>query len=437
METRVEPRLLKGFRDFLPEEAARRSAMLATIVRAFESCGFSPLSTPAIEYADILLGKYGDEGDKLLYRFQDNGGRDVALRYDLTVPLARVMAQYRDLPKPFRRYQVGTVWRAEKPAHGRFREFTQCDADIVGTSSPLADADCIAAVAMALKGLGVERFKVRVGHRAVLNGVLAAAGVTDPAAQVETLRAIDKIDKIGEAAVLDLLSELPGVGREAGGRVLAALKGDAAPAGDGAGDGAAEAAAGRAHLDAVMAAVRAMGCGDVAAVDLTIARGLDYYTGTVFETTLLDLPGIGSVASGGRYDGLLTMFGVPAIPAVGISIGVDRLLAALGELNQLPAAHAGPAAVVCILGQAGMEKGLALLAAIRAAGVAAEAAPDPDARLKKQMEHAVRRGARFAVLVGEAEVASGTAAVKDLAGGTQESIELGRVPGFLAGRARG
>ncbi|HOA14651.1 MAG TPA: ATP phosphoribosyltransferase regulatory subunit, partial [Myxococcota bacterium] len=151
----IEPRLLKGFRDFLPDEQAARQTMLSGITGAFELCGFAPLSTPAIEYADILLGKYGDEGEKLLYKFEDNGGRQVALRYDLTVPLARVVAQYRDIPKPFRRYQLGTVWRAEKPAHGRFREFMQCDADIIGTASSLADADCIAAGIMGLKSVGL------------------------------------------------------------------------------------------------------------------------------------------------------------------------------------------------------------------------------------------------------------------------------------------
>jgi len=285
---RVEARTLKGFRDFLPADQAGRAAMLATIVRAFESCGFAPLSTPAIEYADILLGKYGEEGDKLLYRFRDNGDRDVALRYDLTVSLARVMAQYRDLPRPFRRYQVGTVWRAEKPAHGRFREFTQCDADIVGAASPLADADCIAAVAMALKDLGLVTaagggpgFVIRVGHRGVLNAVLGSAGIADPAAQVETLRAIDKLDKVGEAAVLDLLAALPGVGRDAGGQILETLARQDATLPD---------ANGGDHLKAVLAAVSAMGLGDHCRVDLRIARGLDYYTGTVFETTLSDLP---------------------------------------------------------------------------------------------------------------------------------------------------
>lgn len=422
MDTPIEPRLLRGFRDFLPQEQARRSAMLDTIVRAFETCGFLPLSTPAIEYADILLGKYGEEADKLLYRFKDNGGRDVALRYDLTVPLARVVAQYRELQKPFKRYQVGPVWRAEKPAHGRFREFIQCDADIVGSASPIADADCIAAVILALRRLGVERFLVRIGHRAVLNSILAKAGVMEVSEQLEVLRTIDKLDKVGEDNVLEMLAGL--VGRDRGDRILASLKSPDLSLLEG--------EANIAHLKAVVDSVRAMGYGDVVTIDLSIARGLDYYTGTVFETMLLDLPAIGSVASGGRYDGLLEMFGVPEMPAVGISIGVDRLFAALFELDQAPKVLLGPLAVVCMMGEVAKDKGLALLASIREAGIPAEAMPEIEARLKRQLEYAARRGARFAVIIGDSEVVSGTATIKDLSTGVQRTFLQSEVPKYLA-----
>lgn len=425
MSARVEPRLLKGFRDFLPAEEAGRASMLARIARAFELCGFAPLSTPAIEYADVLLGKYGVEGEKLLYRFTDNGGRDVALRYDLTVPLARVAAQYRDLPKPFRRYQVGTVWRAEKPAHGRFREFMQCDADIVGTASPLADADCIAAGVMALHALDVTRFVVRVGNRAVLNGLLAAAGVVDPGVCVEVLRVLDKMDKVGPDAVRAMLEALEGVGSEASSRLLTLL--DRAQD-DPAGVGLPEAAqAGRAQLLGVLEAVRAMGLGDHVRVDLRIARGLDYYTGNVYETMLSDLPGVGSVMSGGRYDSLLEMYGVPAIPSVGISIGVDRLFAALAELGRAPTGGVGPALVVCPMGDAALAPALGLLASVRQAGVAAEAAPEPTARLKKQLEYATRRGARFVAILGDSEVGEGVATVKDFRTGEQVRVPWAQV----------
>lgn len=425
----VEPRLLKGFRDFLPGEQAGRQAMIDRITRAFETCGFAPLSTPAIEYADVLLGKYGDEGEKLLYRFQDNGGRDVALRYDLTVPLARVVAQYRDLPRPFRRYQVGTVWRAEKPAHGRFREFLQMDADIVGSASPLADADCLAAGILALQGLGLDRFRVRIGHRGVLEAMLDGANVPPGSVRVEVLRVLDKWEKVGRDAVLEMLTALPELGPEAAAAVLDAL-------GDGTDEGRVEALAGQApeavaHLRAVLGAVRAMGFGEFVALDLRIARGLDYYTGTVYETLLLDLPTMGSVMSGGRYDGLLQTYGVPSLPSVGISIGVDRLFAALVESGQAPKGASGPQVVVCLLGNEAWETGLALLTDLRRLGLRAETAPDPAARLKKQFEHAVRREARYAVILGDAEVRERRGAVKDLASGDQQDVPISGLPQWI------
>ncbi|HOC98369.1 MAG TPA: histidine--tRNA ligase, partial [Myxococcota bacterium] len=308
----IEPRLLKGFRDFLPDEQAARQTMLSGITGAFELCGFAPLSTPAIEYADILLGKYGDEGEKLLYKFEDNGGRQVALRYDLTVPLARVVAQYRDIPKPFRRYQLGTVWRAEKPAHGRFREFMQCDADIIGTASSLADADCIAAGIMGLKSVGLERFEVRIGHRGVLNDVLGQFGVTVPDAQADILRNLDKLDKIGPGAVAETIAAQGLMDADQAGRLIATISGAGVPT------VVTEAGlAGAEHLRGVLQALESMGFGPFIRVDMSIARGLDYYTGTVYETMLLDLPSVGSIMSGGRYDCLLETYGMPEVPAVG------------------------------------------------------------------------------------------------------------------------
>lgn len=421
MDRTIEPRVLKGFRDFLPKEEARRSAMLRTIAQAFETCGFAPLQTPAIEYLDILAGKYGDEGEKLLYQFRDHGERDVALRYDLTVPLARVVSLHRDLPRPFRRYQIGTVWRAEKPAHGRFREFVQCDADIVGSSSPLADADCIAAVVLAFKALEIQRFKVRLGHRGVLNALLESLQIVDPSTQVDTLRALDRLDKIGDEAVIAILSEHPGVGLERGTAIVQAIReGETgerlASLGFTVGGGAAYR-----HLRMVSDALENMGLGDHVTWDLSIARGLDYYTGTVFETTLLDLPSVGSVASGGRYDGLLRMFGMPEVPAVGISIGIDRLFSALQEMGRLPDAPVGPVAVVCPVGEEALPRSLHVLADLRAAGIASEVVPDPSWRLKKALQYAAHRGARFALIAGEAEVASGTVTVKDLGRGEQRA----------------
>lgn len=426
MAVKVQPRVLKGFRDFLPREQAPRAAMLDTIAQAFESCAFEPLSTPAVEYLDVLTGKYGDEGDKLLYHFKDHGDRDVALRYDLTVPLARVVAQHRDLPSPFKRYQIGTVWRAEKPAHGRFREFVQCDADIVGSGSPLADADCISAGILALSALGLDRFQVRVSQRAVLNGLLARHGIAEQPVQVGALRILDKLEKIGADKVVDLLAALDGVDQGTARGLLDALQGlqgDAAqvvPRLEAELDETGKEAAN--HLGQVMDALDAMGLSRFVALDLSIARGLDYYTGTVFETTLLDLPGVGSVMSGGRYDSLLETFGKSQVPAVGISIGVDRLFASLVELDQSPEAVSGPVAVLCPMGETAVRACLSLLGGLRRGGFPSEVVPEASWRMKKQLQFASRRRARFALILGESELESETVMLKDLQAGTQSSV---------------
>ena len=426
MKPVIEPRLLKGFRDFLPDEQSARQAMLDGITRAFELCGFAPLSTPAIEYADILLGKYGDEGEKLLYKFEDNGGREVALRYDLTVPLARVMAQYRDIPRPFRRYQVGTVWRAEKPAHGRFREFMQCDADIIGSASPLSDADCIAAGIMGLRSVGLERFEVRVGHRGVLNDVLGQFGVSHAAAQVEVLRNLDRLDKIGPDAVVEMMVEQGLLEADAARMLIEAISGGALPT-----VVTESGASSLEHMKSVLSALDALGFGRFVKIDLSIARGLDYYTGTVYETILADLPSVGSVMSGGRYDCLLETYGMPEVPAVGISIGVDRLFAALAELGCAPAGGAGPDAVVCALGEGALSSALALVSELRSSGLSCEAAPEPGAKLKKQLAHAVRRGVKYVILLGEDEVSQGVVTVKDLLTGDQTQVARSEVAATL------
>lgn len=421
MTRTVEPRVLKGFRDFLPEEEAQRSFLLRKIAESFELCGFVPLQTPALEYHDILTGKYGEEGEKLLYCFKDHGNRTVALRYDLTVPLARVVAQHRDLPRPFKRYQIGTVWRAEKPAHGRFREFVQCDADIVGSSSPIADAECIAAGMIALEALGVD-FEVRIGHRGVLNAVLEAHGISDIGVQLAALRAIDKAEKIGWEGVLRLLSDLVSV--EKAEAVIARIRQaseDLAQKERVAAEGVVR------HVKSVVEALEVYGFGNRIRVDFSIARGLDYYTGTVFETFLRDLPSVGSVMSGGRYDALTKLFGEEDWPAVGLSIGVDRLLSALRELGLLPNVLTGPLVIVCPVGADSVAFALAVVALLRKASIASEIVPDESWRLKKALQYASRRKARFAAIVGTEEVQAKTVALKDLLLGEQKSVGLGEI----------
>ena len=325
---------LKGFRDYMPELMAPRQAMIRLIEATFERHGFQPLQTPALEYLETLAGKYGEEGDKLLYRFQDHGERHVALRYDLTVPLARVVAEHRnEIQLPFRRYQVAPVWRADKPQRGRFREFFQCDADIVGVNSAIADAETLITGLSVLQTLGIDGAVLHLNHRDVLFGLIAAAGVTEKAQQIACIRAIDKLDKIPAAAVQTEIETGTGVDAETAERVVGQFLHGAMTIESVAAQLSAAGVdtAGLDRLREVLALVSAAGLGERIRFDPTIARGLDYYTGIIYETRLTDprVKGIGAVMSGGRYDGLIGLFTKEAIPAVGISLGLDRLLAAI------------------------------------------------------------------------------------------------------------
>jgi histidyl-tRNA synthetase len=432
---RIEPRVLRGFRDYLPREMLPRVRMLAAIERGFQRFGFAPLQTPAIEYLDVLMGKYGDEGSKLLYRFRDEGDREVALRYDLTVPLARVVAQYPDLPRPFRRYQIAPVWRAERPARGRFREFVQCDADIVGAPEPIADAEIIGVGCGLLDDLGVARYRIRVNHRKVLAGMEAACGIAPEAAQ-GVLRTVDKLPKIGPDETRRLLQEENGLAREQADRLFEFLAVSGTPAevlgrldalfpGPGPGREGAEA------LRKILGLLEAVGLGGRIAIDLSIARGLDYYTGTVYETFLEDLPGFGAVMSGGRYDGLIGTFSSEEIPAVGISLGIDRLTAGLVELKLLGEGRSSVADVlVTVFDEAHEAHAVRAAAAVRAAGIDCELYPST-AKLGKQFKHAERQGARWVVVVGPDEAARGEVRVKDMASGEQEAVPLAKLGDHL------
>jgi histidyl-tRNA synthetase len=422
MQTRIEPRLLKGFRDFLPEEEAHRRWMLQKIANAFEICGFEPIQTPTIEYLDILMGKYGEEGEKLLYHFKDHGQRDVALRYDLTVPLARFVAQHRDIARPFKRYQIGSVFRAEKPAHGRFREFVQCDADCVGSASFLADAECVSAGILALKALGLENFQVRIGHRGVLSAILEHFSITN---HVPVLRALDKLEKQGEEAVIFEIENL-GIDTNTAKRLIETVK---SPEGLTIAQQVSPVAVH--NLRQIIEALSNMGFRGHVTIDLTIARGLDYYTGAVFETNILDLPDMGSVMSGGRYDSLLGMFCGEDLPAVGISIGVDRLFAALVELGLFQGARQGVFVVVCPFEDVALPLSLRVLQMLRQVSIPSEVMVDFPSRPKKQLAYAGRRRARFAVLVGGREVQENSLTVKDLSTGEQRNMGIEEAIGFL------
>ena len=435
--SKVEPRILRGFRDYLPEEMVPRQRMLAAIESHFQSYGFPPLQTPALEYAEILLGKYGDEGQKLLYRFRDEGDRDVALRYDLTVPLARVVAQYPELPRPFRRYQIAPVWRAERPARGRFREFMQCDADIAGSADFTADAEILTLGAGLLQRLGVERFQMRLNHRLILRGITGAAGIA-PADEPKVLGTVDKLPKIGPDETRRLLREQNGLAAEQAERLLEALGWTGEPreilARVERAFTTGPAPEGAKILGQILTLLEAAGLKSQVALDLSIARGLDYYTGSIYETFLLDLPGFGSVMSGGRYDQLVGTFSKEEIPAVGISLGIDRLFSGLQELKLLPTTRGAVTEVlVTVFDAAGAAAAFGAAAALRTAGIACELYPAFH-KLGKQFKYAERRGARWVVVAGPDETARGEVTVKTLETGEQTAVPLAGLGAWLRER---
>jgi histidyl-tRNA synthetase len=428
---RIEPRLLKGFRDYLPEQMIPRQRMLDAVARVFERHGFPPLQTPAIEYAEILLGKYGADAERLLYRFEDNGGRDICLRYDLTVPLARVAAQYGNLPMPFRRYQIAPVWRAEKPGKGRFREFFQCDVDVVGSDSLLADAECVAVDHAVLTELGVERFVVRINNRKILTGWFEAMGLGsgDDKQGRGILRTVDKLPSMGEDKVRELLATDNGLGADAIDCIshFLSITGDNAAKLAAAREllgGTGSGRAGLEELSEVIDSAVALGVPtNRIEVDFSIARGLDYYTGSVFETFLQDLPDFGSVMSGGRYDALISTFLGREMPAVGISVGVDRLFSAMLELGLVREAATTTRVLLCPLSVPCVRPALEAAAGLRRAGIATEIFLQP-AKLRKQLKYANQRGIPVAVILGEEEVERGVATVKRMQSGEQAESPL-------------
>ena len=426
----VEPRLLKGFRDYLPAQMNARLRMIATIRRVYELYGFQPLDTPAQEYRVTLTG-YGEENTKQIFSFTNPEEEEVALRFDLTVPLARVVAQYPDLPLPFRRYQVAPVWRADKPDPGRFREFVQFDLDSVGAPGLAADAEIICGMVDTLSALGIGGFRVRFSSRKVLNSLLAFAGIPQDAAH-RVFRVLDKLDKIGIANVEAELTKgrvdasgdrIPGLGLAADqvARIRGFLdlpKGKRAEnhAALGALFGAVPSA--REALDDLAflcTTLETLGVAEEhALLDLSIARGLDYYTGTVFEAGLTDAPEFGSVFGGGRYDGLVERFLGRKIPAVGASIGVDRLLAAMQKLGLASTSPATARVLVTVMEPSRIADYQRLTQELRRAGVNTEMYLGEEKGLGKQLQYANRLQIPLAVIVGSDEFAKGEVTVKNL-----------------------
>ena len=433
----ITPRTLKGFRDYLPEMMIPRQRLIDTARRVYGSYGFSPIDTPALEYLEILAGKGGEETDKQLYRFQDQGGRWVGMRFDLTVPLARFAAQHiNQIGTPFKRYHIATVWRGEKPHRGRYREFMQCDFDTIGTRSIAADIETTLVIHDLFRQIGFSEFTIRVNNRMVLSGLLEQFDLADRATPV--LRALDKLAKIGpdkvagemketagctpqQARQIVQLAEISGTNDEVLGQVGSMV------AGNETGE------AGVAKLEQLVAGVSAAGvpAGRVV-LDVSIARGLDYYTGTIFESFLDAMPGIGSVCSGGRYDNLAELYTKQQLPGIGASLGLDRLLAAMEELGMAEKVGTPSPVFIPYFDKDRLHDYLKLAAALRGAGIGVEVFPEPK-KLGQQLKYADRRGFRVALVAGESEFASGVVQVKDLATGERHDVPLEPDAGSVAG----
>jgi histidyl-tRNA synthetase len=425
---RIPPRVLKGFRDDPPEMMIPRERLIDCVRRIYRSYGYAPIDTPALEYLEILTGKAGEESEKQLYKFEDQGGRWVGLRFDLTVPFARFAAQY--VPEagiPFKRYHIAKVWRGENTARGRFREFMQCDFDIIGTRSVAADVEIVLVIHDLLQAIGLSEFSLRLNNRRVLTGMLEGMGIQDQAVQV--LRALDKFSKIGRDAVTEEMLATGRLGGEQAAEILrlAELAGSNAEILKEAEPFVAKSPAGQeglARLKEVLDGACAAGVPESRLqIDLSIARGLDYYTGMVYETYLTALPGIGSVCSGGRYDNLAGLFTAQELPGVGASLGLDRLLAAMQELNLIEKVGTPAEVLIPYFDPDRLSDYLKLAAAIRAAGFSVEVYPEPK-KLGQQLKYADRRGHRVALIAGAKEFAAGSCQVKDLQKTIQRDVPL-------------
>ena len=425
---KMTPRTLSGFMELLPQPQQQMERMMDILRRTYSLYGFTPLDTPVIEASEVLLAKGGGETEKQIYRFQ-KGDADLALRFDLTVPLAKYVAlHYNDLSFPFRRYQIGKVYRGERAQRGRFREFYQADIDIIGDGKLdiTNEAEIPAIIYQTFTSLGLKRFQIRVNNRKILNGFYAMLGLTEQAGDI--MRTVDKLDKIGAEKVRTLLVDECGVSAESADEILKFI---AITGGNEQVLAALESYRGRNEvfdegLDQLNTVVKYLSAFGVPAenfaVDLTIARGLDYYTGTVYETTLLDHPEIGSVCSGGRYDNLAEYYTDKQLPGVGISIGLTRLFYVLGEQGMLnPDLPTAPADVLILPMTADLAPAVTLATRLRAAGVRTQLYTEQK-KFKAKMNYADKLGVPYVVFLGDDEIAGNVVACKDMTSGEQTTL---------------
>ncbi|EKD94027.1 MAG: hypothetical protein ACD_28C00004G0008 [uncultured bacterium] len=424
--TLITPEILKGTRDFLPKDMAKREYVMDKIRSVFVRFGYDTIETPAIEYTRTLLGNYGEEGSKLMYRFKDNGDRDIALRYDQTVPFARlVAANYQNLPMPFKRYQISRVWRADKPAKGRYREFYQCDIDVIGTASLLAEAEVAAVMFRVFEALGFPRFVIKFNSRRLMNSIMDDLGI-EAGIQKNVIRSLDKLDKIGregvkkemmsflEEARCDLVFDVvlqEGTNAEK----LKALSRYSTE-----------------EIQLFLEKAAAFGVPEgVLEFDVSLARGLDYYTGITFEAFLPDVA-IGAVCAGGRYDDLCSLFCKEKFSGVGVAFGFDRLVVAMEQLELLKNAQLNAQILVTYFDDATLPNSLTILRNLQADGLNAEVYFEP-ASLSKQMKYADKKEIPFVVICGPDELAKEEVMIKIMKTGQQKSIPQNQLTSYFKG----
>jgi histidyl-tRNA synthetase len=454
--TKTQP--ARGMRDFLPEEVRKREYVIGVIKEVYERYGFEPLETPAVENIETLMGKYGEEGNQLIYKIlkrgvhESTGEADLALRYDLTVPLARVVAEYRDkLPKFFKRYQIQPVWRADRPARGRYREFYQCDVDVLGSRSMIVETEICAAASEVLTKLGFNEFCLRLNHRKALTGILAVAGVALDKHE-SALIALDKFDKIGREGVekefaarginaqaglillnfFSALSELDHAAEIADQPQQALNRAILGRIVEFVGDNELG-AQGVAELQSIIDFAEATPAGGRIKIDPSLARGLSYYTGAIMEINVKDLAG--SLGGGGRYDNLVGMFLGQDVPACGFSVGLERILVVMGEKEMFPAeVVTTPADVmVAIWNEQTMADSLALAQTLRAQGLRVDLYPEAD-KLGKQFKYASSRGIPFVAVLGDDERGQGKVGLKSMATGEQRAVNPNEVVTLVRGK---
>lgn len=430
----IKPRIFKGARDFLPEQMLHRERILAIMRQTFKKYGYAPIETPAIEYLDILTGKYGDEADRLIYKLNYKIGTkdEAALHYDLTVPFSRMVAMNNDLPIPFKRYQMQPVWRADRPQphQGRFREFYQCDVDCVGSESMLIEAELIAITFEVLSELQIPNFLIKVNNRKILNGITQFVGL-DTSFVGEVCTSIDKLDKVAWSEVEKELAQknIPTASIEKLHTLLSkkltlqqlkvAL------------ENIEIAQQGIAEIEEIFKYLSLLGVAKENFIfDLSLARGLDYYTGPIFETKLPDFPHIGSLNGGGRYNGLIASFGGKDLPAVGTSLGLDRIFTAMQQLHLLEEIKTSTKVLIGNFGEATLEASLQLAATLRANNINTEFYPE-NAKMKKQFSYCDKKNIPFVCIIGEEEMAQQVVTLKDMQKGEQQQLSLQELISFL------